>query len=197
VTMASVYQPEVRTPYVLLTGACWEDVKVSMMSTNVGQSAPPTMTKFKDNGAGSQGVFGWAFSATTEQELYFSVQLPHAYKVGTDVYPHAHFTTLGTGTGGVVWGLEYVAAPINGTYAATSTVIQATYTIATNSASKHMLLSLPVIPGTSLGISSVIMCRVFRVAANAADTFASTAFLTDFDFHIQVDSMGSRQETAK
>ncbi len=79
----------------------WDDFLVNPDATSRGGSKTPVWggtggTAFKNN-SGSQGVFLWMFSASQEQEVYFTVQLPHKYKVGTDLYPHVHWTTA-TGT---------------------------------------------------------------------------------------------------
>jgi hypothetical protein len=108
----------------------WDDVMVFPDATTRGGSNPPVWggaspSAFKKNGAGSsQGVFLWMFSDISEQELYFTLQIPHGYKVGSTLYPHVHWTTSsGTPTGtNVVWGLEYSVIAIGGNFPITSTI---------------------------------------------------------------------------
>lgn len=102
----------------------WDDIMVYPDATRKGGSYQPTWTKFGSNGA-SQGVFLWLFDASTEQELYFTVQIPHGYKVGSTLQPHVHWTTTaGTPSGSnVVWGLEYTIMKIGGRFNTTTTLL--------------------------------------------------------------------------
>ena len=102
----------------------WDDLMVFPDATSKGSSNPPTMTSYRKNGAGtSQGTFIWMFAAGTEQELYFTVQIPHSYKVGTDLLPHVHWTTTSTTPGNnVTWSLEYTAVAFGGAFSTTNTI---------------------------------------------------------------------------
>jgi hypothetical protein len=186
----------------------WDDLMVFPDATSNGSSNPPkwggqSSTAFKKNAAGtSQGVFLWMFSASTEQELYFSVQIPHSYKLGTDLYPHVHWTTAaGTPLGtDVVWGLEYTVVEIGGSFPITSTLTGNTVISAIGTpsgAGQHLITSLGTISGASLGISSVLVCRVYRAVANASDTFSNEVGILGIDFHYQKDTEGSRTEFTK
>lgn len=85
----------------------WDDLRVPVESTGKGSTRAPGFAKFLDDGSGSQGVWVQWFDDATEEELYFTVQLPHSYKVGSDIQPHIHWVTKHDNTGDVVWGLEY------------------------------------------------------------------------------------------
>jgi hypothetical protein len=186
----------------------WDDVMVFPDATNRGNSNAPVWGGtgelfFKRNVAGtSQGVFLWMFSATIEQELYFTVQIPHSYKVGTSLYPHVHWTTkTGTPSGtDVVWGLEYSAVAIGGSFPNTSiltanSVISAVGT--PTGTGQHLITSLGAISGTGFGISTILVCRVYRVATDVNDTFANEAGILGIDFHYEMDTQGSRTEFVK
>ena len=54
-----------------------------------------------------------------------------------------------------------------------------------------------LISGTGKGSSSMIMCRLFRDGANAADTFEHNAYFMEFDLHYPIDTLGSREIDAK
>lgn len=192
----------------------WDDVMVYPDATSKGDSKIPTYTKFKDNGSGSQGVFFNMFSPNDEQELYFSVQLPHGYKVGSNIFPHVHWTTaVGTGVvpsgtpsgatptkTNVVWGLEYTVSAIGGTYSNTTILTNDTVISACTGIlgpNRHLITSLGIISGTGLGISTVLVCRVFRKASDLNDSFADPAGLLGIDFHYEKDTEGSRTEFTK
>jgi hypothetical protein len=186
----------------------WGDLNVYPDATSRGSSNPPVWggqaaTAFKKNAAGtSQGVFLWMFSATTEQELYFTIQLPHSYKHGSDLFPHVHWTTA-TGTPSstnVTWGLEYSVISIGGNFPTTesltsSTIISGIPTI--TGTGQHLITALGTISGTGMNISTVLVCRVYRAAANGTDTFANEAGFLGFDIHYEQDTQGSRSEFTK
>lgn len=191
--MARVFNTAVKAKSFEQTGLGYEDLRVSAVTTNAGGSQAPTFVKFRDNGSGSQGVFGYSFVAGAEKELYFSVQLPHSWRQGTDIKAHVHFTTLATTTGTVTWGLEYTWCNIGDTYS-TTTLATNSYDITANSQYKHILSPLVTISGSGKTISSVLLCRVYRAAT---DTNTGAMILTDVDFHYQIDTLGSSQETSK
>jgi len=179
----------------------WDDIMVFPDATSKGSSNPPVWAIFKNN-SGSQGVWLWTFSPTVEQEVYFTVQIPHGYKVGSALYPHVHWTTAsGTPTRtNVVWGLEYTVVAIGGTFSNTTTltansVISGIATI--TGFGQHLITSFGTIAGTDLGISTIIVCRLFRKATDGADTFSDPVGLLGFDIHIEKDTQGSRTEFTK
>lgn len=192
-TSKRVFNTTVKARSFEQTGLGYEDLRVAAVSTNAGGSQAPTFTKFRDDGAGSQGVFGYSFVAGAEKELYLSVQLPHSWRQGTDVLAHVHFSTLATTTGTVIWGLEYTWANVNGTYP-TTTLSTSSYDITANSQYKHMLSPIVTLSGSGKTISSVIICRVYRTSGG---TNTGAMILTDVDFHYQTDTIGSSAETSK
>jgi hypothetical protein len=186
----------------------WTDLMVYPDATTRGGSNAPVWggaspAAFKKNAGGtSQGVFLWMFSATVEQELYFTVQIPHSYKLGTTLYPHVHWTTAtGTPSGtDVVWGLEYSVISIAGSFPTTTTLTANSVIslIATPSGTgQHLITALGTISGSGLGISSILVCRLYRAATNGSDTFANETGLLGFDIHYEQDTQGSRQEFIK
>lgn len=184
----------------------FDDMMVYPDATTRGGSNQPlwggsSPAYFKNNGSGSQGVFLWMFDKSTEQELYFCVQVPHSYKIGTALYPHVHWTTkTGTPTGtDVVWGLEYTLVAIGGSYGNT-TILSAHALIpgiTPSGTGQHFITPLGTIPSTGIGISTVLVCRVFRAAADPNDTFDNETGLLGIDFHFQKDTEGSRTEYTK
>jgi hypothetical protein len=62
---------------------------------------------------------------------------------------------------------------------------------------QHLITSLGTIPGTNLGISTILVCRLYRATGDASDTFANEVGLLGFDIHYEKDTEGSRQEFTK
>jgi len=178
----------------------FEDLLVPVTSTTRGGSNDPAFLVYKTNGAGSQGVFTYWFSSSSEQELYFVVQMPHAWKEGSDIFPHVHWlVTSDLGANNVEWALEYTWVNIGNTFGNTS-IISAYTPIAPVlpvTANKHVLTELPPMTGAGNTISSMLLCRVFRKVSSPNDTYPSSAALLQIDFHYEIDALGSRSEYAK
>lgn len=179
----------------------WDDIMVYPDATTKGGSYQPVWTKFASNGS-SQGVFLWMFSSSIEQELYFTVQIPHGYKLGSALYPHVHWTTA-TGTPSrtnVVWGLEYTIMKIGGNFNTTTTLLTASSVITEiatlTGTGQHLISAFGAIntstPPNDIGISTVVVCRLYRKSEDVNDTFANSVALLGFDFHYEKDTQGSR-----
>lgn len=186
---------EAITVQELLSIPYWNDVRVPVTSTNLGGTKDPTFEKFKDNGAGSQGVFGYFFDAGIEEELYFMVQLPHNYIEGSDIKAHVHWVPKTSGAGNVGWGLEYTVAGMGETFGNTAIITGVGATGST--AGKHNITELGTIDGSGLKISDMLICRVFRDATAGADTYTGDAGLLEIDFHIKETVRGSLTEYSK
>lgn len=178
------------TGHVTLSGTAtvWDDLLVPITTTKLGGSNDPTFAKVLDNGAGSHGVFGYKFSASTEQEVYFAVQFPHARKDGSDVYAHVHWLPTTTGAGSVVWGLEYSWASIEAVMPSTTIITVAD--AAAGVANTHQIAGFSAITGTGKTVSSMMLCRLFRKAADGSDTYGDDAVVLAVDFHIEQDKLG-------
>lgn len=172
-------------------GNRWDDLNVAPFSASLGPSVrPPAIVKFKDNGAASTGVYLYAFDEKKEEELFFSVQLPHSYKEGSEIRPHVHFTTPTQTATTITWGLEYNWHDVNSVIGNTSIISNPT---ACPVAFTHTIGSLGTISGVGKKISSILVCRLFR----ATGGYAGNALLLSVDFHIQKDTVGSASETSK
>lgn len=180
----------------------WEDLRVPVNATSKGGSKDPDFAKAFDNGAGSQGVFTQYFDPSTEEELYFEAQLPHAWKQGSDIEAHIHWIPDGNGGAGedVCWGLEYTWADIGEVFGNTTIIYGDTNHLSETLVNgKHYLTELGTIDATGKTFSSMMICRVFRDATGAGgtDDYPNDAGLLEIDFHYQVDSFGSNGEYVK
>jgi len=177
----------------------YDDLRVPLSAIKLGGLSNPDWVKFRDNGAGSTGVYTYAFDKASEEEVFFEVQLPHSWMQGDTLHPHVHWTSLANGTDkDVAWGLEYTMSNILGSFG-TTTIISSNTQIASQVnvvAHKHMMTSLPDITMTGMTRSSMISCRLFRDATGAlkTDDFDDDAILLEFDFHYQKNRMGTVAE---
>lgn len=192
---------QIKSDGVTLTDTVWDDLRVPVLSTKLGGTKDPDFAKIFDDGSGSQGVFSYLFSATTEEELYFMVQLPHGWKYETDLHPHIHWAPTVNGSAGqkVSWGLEYIVGEINSVFGDT-TIIYGDTPIGEPSslvANTHYLTEFPVISMSGItSVSTMLLCRIFRDATGAggADDYANDVALLEIDFHYQSDRIGSNNE---
>jgi len=179
----------------------WDDLMVYPDATTRGGSKDPDWAQFKNN-SGSQGVFIWWFDKESEEEVYFTVQIPHSYNVGTNLFPHVHWTTSAStpSRSDVVWGLEYTVIAVGGPFPNTQ-IIYATSVIADivtiSGTGQHLISGFTAIDGSSFGISTVLVCRLFRAAGNGSDTFDNDTGLLGLDFHYERNTMGSRTPWTK
>lgn len=52
-------------------------------------------------------------------------------------------------------------------------------------------------PASISGVSSMMVCRLYRSPTVTEDTYSNDAGLLEFDLHYQIDSFGSRNEYIK
>lgn len=175
----------------------WDDLRTPVTAVKVGAGIrEPTWEKFHDNGGGSQGVYALDFSNTQEQEVLFSIQLPHDYVEGSNLHPHVHFATKTGGSGNIKWVLEYCKASINGVFAPTA-LIEATHALSSETARTHRMTEFAEISGAGLTISAMLHFRLARDVGVAGNYAAAVSFF-EFDLHYQIDRWGgSRTEYVK
>jgi len=180
----------------IVTGAIYysdtyhDDLRVPLTNTriNPANSEPD----FEDMG---NGAFAWGFDAAADSlhSLNFIAQIPHKYKVGTDLDAHIHWTPSTTNTGTVRWKLIYYTAAINGNMSGPDSLY--INDAGDGTAYKHQLADFGDIDGSSLGISSVIIGKLSRVGDD--DTYTGSAYGLEIDFHYEIDQPGSANEYSK
>lgn len=167
----------------------WEDLRIGG-NLRAGGNPQPTFSQI----TGLGNLFLYKFGAGTQDSLYCTVQMPHNWKEGTNIFPHIHWLTEDSNAGNIVWTLEYSWQNYLGTFGA-STIIEA---VSTNSTLlKHNITGFSAIAGTGKTISSILMIRISRNGPSASDTYAGLASLIEFDIHYQIDSLGSATSTSK
>jgi hypothetical protein len=177
----------------------WDDIRVSLTGSTRAGAIPPAFDRFRRDLAGtSQGVYAYGFDKEIEEEVLFDVEIPHNYKLGTNLIPHVHWAVAVIGDAGkkVRWGLEYTICDIGNLIPVTQII----YTDATDpvNAYKHNLTNFTTINGATIGnVSTIMMCRLFRDATNINDNYDADAYAIDVGFHYEIDTIGSRTPTTK
>jgi hypothetical protein len=124
-------------------------------------------------------------------------QLPHAWKEGTDLSVHIHWSKSTTNGGVCNWQMKYRWGNIGDVMPAFSLLTKGTQLIPnSNVVDKHALLKWADLSGTGKTISSMLGIYVARVD-DGDDTFTGNGNLYEIDIHYQSDTTGSKQEYVK
>lgn len=188
---------------IVLTETVWDDLRVTPGSFDRPGIADPAIIAYDVNGGGVS-TYLWEFKKNDIAS--FTVQMPHGYKQGTDIYVHIHWTPGPRGNeenGATVgWKVDYSWANINGTFPTMATADLSDACDGTDH--KHQMTPEVAIDGhtASKNVSSMLICNIKRTDTGTDDTWAGTLsgqlpMLLEIDFHYEIDTIGSRQASAK
>jgi hypothetical protein len=172
----------------LQTVPSWDDLRISL-NTLSSPSAQPGKVTF----AGGLSVYG--FDAASEEQLDFSIQIPHGITTNNayGLRLHLHWTGLATPAGAntnVVWGLEYSFANPGQIFPTTTITNRTTNGIIT--AYTHRIASILTV--TNLKESGILVGRLFRDGGNTSDNYATDAAGLSLDGHYGRIKFGSDAE---
>jgi hypothetical protein len=129
-------------------------------------------------------------------------QMSHSYAIGTALHPHIHWMQSNANVPNML--LKYRVYDNGETPSAWTLAAVTTHAFTYTSGTILQLSSWPTIDMSSItGVSGFVDVKVYRDTANASTVFAGADPLVgdwlakEFDFHFQVDSMGSGEEYAK
>jgi len=177
--------------------AVWNDLATAASATGVGAANAPAFQKNFDNGAGSIGLFQRTFSAGTRNDVFMEVHLPHGWLEGSEIEVHFHWVPLNNNGGNIVWEFEYIHCDESGLMGNSTLVTPITVINAGANVGRHEQTFLTVIPKSSKKISSFIVARLSRLAADVGDTYTGECAFLGMDCHIQLDALGSEEEEKK
>ena len=171
---------QITKPIVFLD-TTWDDLRAPATAINPpGQESDPDW----DNTNG-----GWLFSDEGTEVLWVIMQMPHAYKIGSNIRPHIHWSPTNTDTGNVLWRMEYKWTSFEDTDAAEFTTLDI-LDAGDGTALKHQIAQFAEIDGTGKGLSSILSIKLSRIGGDATDTYNADALLKEFDIHYQIDTPG-------
>ncbi len=186
------------------TATWFDDLRIEPVARTTGTGAP-TFEKWYDDSAGtSRGVFLYSFTDEAvignEKEVFFTIQMPHGKVPASAIHLHLHWVGDSTQTTQTPrWGLEYTWKEIGADFGDT-TIIYATGNAAGDTgvtANRHYLTEFAdLTPDTTQdGLSSIVICRLFRSSSNAEDTYTGNKCgLLYVDAHIEYNQLGSNDE---
>jgi len=169
----------------------WDDLRFPAQGVNpAGQTAAPTVDVVLTDFPGTL-----LFSGTIENVIAGIAQMPHAWKPGSTIKPHIHWSKTVGSADAVSWVFYYRhigfatetaeawVGPIAGTIFAGSQTV-------TNN---HIITSFGDVAMTGKRESSCLCWQVRRLGNTDAD--AADARLYEFDIHYQVEKLGTSTET--
>jgi len=185
----------------------WSEFAVFLFDAKAGVANQPTFTSWLDNGAGSEGLAAWFFADQAvqgnEEFLFFSTELPHDYKEGSDIAVHVHWAAEANGGAGEVvsWGLEY-AIVNRGAVVGNTTIIGGNAHVPADAslvANTNYQTALGTIDGTGLEISACLVGRFFRDSSGTlrTDDYTDDGIAIAVGFHYEIDSNGSQDKNNK
>ncbi|MDY7028009.1 MAG: hypothetical protein SVR04_06905 [Spirochaetota bacterium] len=199
----------------------WDDVRVTADMVTMGElqhTPPPKRVHLYSNQERSPsytGIWGYGFDHGRDgkglfQNAYFNVQLPHSYAEGSPVEPHVHVRLLPGGDAAtgqkLLLELEYVWVNVGERAPEDSSILPLNYTVRSEDLTGgNTLISFGFIEKPDAQISSMLSCRFSRItiedewqdywrpAGFENDSFIGTMVLLEFDFHIRMDTAGSKE----
>jgi len=171
----------------------WNDVYVPLLSTKLAGIKDPDLTDF--NGQGTYALEFQDNVLASEDETYFTFQMPHSYKLNSNFKAHIHWSPDSTNTGNSRFLLKCTKADIGGAFATTTSYLDANAT-STNFFGKQNIVDGNV-NYTCTGLSCVMECTLKRSSSDTLDTYASGTYVHAIDFHVEMDTIGSNGELVK
>lgn len=166
----------------------WEDLRFPATQIRVN---PATLLPNWDD-----TELGFLFDAGTTETLQIIAQMPHAWKLGSSIYPHVHWMPTTTGAGNVLWRMEYKWVSIGATTPGSWSTVPL-LDAADGVSLKHQIAGFGAVSGAGQTLSSIISIKLSRVGGDGTDTYGADALLKEFDIHYEIDTMGSREELVK
>lgn len=119
------------------------------------------------------------------------VQFEHAWFEGSEIRPHLHYIQTDANQTNN-WYMTYRWYNVGDTVPAWSDRVLGTNIVTYVSGSLHQIAEFPPIDGTGKTLSSMFDVRIERDGDN--DTFNGSLLFKQFDIHIQIDKLGSKEE---
>lgn len=183
----------------------WDDMRIVPGAFDFPGVNDPAQVNWQPGGSGT--TFR-VYEFQLDDQAFFTCQFPHGYKTGENIYVHVHWTPGTRGNEesgkGVAWRLDYSWANIGSAFGASDTVMDDVgdaNDVVVGTDHLHQMTSDYAITGTNKGISSMLVCRIYRPDV-AEDTWAGTAsgslpILLEVDFHYPMDTVASRGMASK
>jgi len=177
---------------VVLSEPVWRD-EYPVNILEAGAAAAPSLTNVT---IGNVLRRMWGFTQNGEDRLSGSFEIPHDMLISETILPelHIHWRPAGTGTGTVVWFIDWEYSPPNAA-AIPMTTLEVEAVIDSNKQNWHILNSFGHLPLPAGGyiIGGKIGFNLRRNGGVGQDNYGALALFEQVALHIPVDTQGSRQ----
>ena len=164
----------------------WEDLRTAASGINPIGSPSPATPNVTDGSL--------TFIKGNVCAAWF--QMPHNWKLGSEVHVHIHWSKSTTNNGVCNWQMKYRWGNIGDVMPAFSLLEKGTEIVSdSNTVDKHAMIEWEL-DGLGKTLSSMLCIYLARVN-DGDDTFTGNGNLYEIDIHYQIDSMGSRSELIK
>ena len=180
----------------------WDDLRIVPGAFQFSGTSDPSIQDWQPGGSGATLKI---YKFKKNDQVFFSCQMPHTYKLGTNLMAHVHWTPCDRGneeSGNYVgWKIDCTFTDIYGTFSSTTTLDLSDACSGIDD--YHEITSSVSLDGSGIsGVSAMIMGRLYRSDTGSDDTWVGTLNsqspgLLELDFHYRIDTLGSRKETVK
>ncbi len=183
-----IVNEQITTERITYSEVYFLDIPVPATAVKLSGVKPPQLTLYK----GGLVLEFEDKAAPNEQIIYFDLQIPDGWKQGTEIHVHIHWIP-DTDTAGldrtVGWRLTTSWANLGEDFP-TETTSDKTATI-NNQVDQHIRTPLVTLSDTSKLSSSMVIASLMRLSDT--DTFTGSAYLTEIDFHYEVEMPGAAE----
>lgn len=169
----------------------YSDYTISGFALAKPASGNPTLKAFR----GNIDAFAWDGSSGTD-EAFFIIHILHDLKKDTEITFHVHWShIIAAPSGDVKWQIEYTTARGYGVDVFPAPSSLSTVQTAGPRYTHHITDDddMTITIDKNIEPDSLILGRIFRDAADSADTFANDAYLFTFDCHYQKGQLGTTE----
>lgn len=181
----------------------WVDLLGYLVVKSAGAN-DPVLTTYRNN------LKEYMFSQVIVNEMFIAYHMPHDYLAGSDIYIHTHWSQITVDTGGaagvpgnVKWYFDVSYAKGHEQAAFSSPITTSVVDTASGTQYQHILSEVQLsaaspsasqIDSDNLEPDGIILVRVYRNPADAADTLDQNPFLHYVDIHYQTTGIGTKQK---
>lgn len=182
------------------TATYWKDVAPYSVATGSGPSAPA----LAQYGTTGHYLHKFADNHGSDEAITIAFQMPHEWKIGSDVHFHVHVIPSANGSAGnnqVIFRASYQWVNIDGSFSTTTnTDLDTTFTVGASDGNAHKLWEPSALSGSGKTLSGglvITLSRLSKTNPGGADNYTGDVWLLFTDCHVECDAVGSADETTK
>jgi hypothetical protein len=179
------------------TATVWDDAQIPLISTTKQTPSGEIITNEAEQ------TLDFKTNATIIDYAIASIQLSHKWKIGSDILAHIHWEQTVAGIPN--WLLQYRWQQLDSAKVTVWTDIAMNTPVFTYVSGTLNQISngADIVPPVGAGVSDILQFRVIRDTTNISGLFAGVdpvatdLSATSFDFHYEIDTLGSSEPYVK